>query len=107
MAIGPISPVMSLSPYSPAGGLSPAEQQRLPDAVATVNSTAQFGDNTELRIVTDSDTHRPLIQLVDRDTREVVRQFPPKYVLRMAAELEKLAPKDLYSSAASASKSLL
>ena len=91
MAIGPISPLVPTNWYSPQpSALTPDERQLLPSAVAAINQVAQFGDRNELRMLVDHDTHRPLIQIVNRDTREVVRQIPPRYVLRIAAELMRM-----------------
>lgn len=105
MAISPISPIATASSYSPQTDLSPSEKQNLPDAVAAINHVAEFGDGNELRIVTDEATRRTTIQIVNRDTREVIRQIPPRYVLRMAAELrQQLRHADQFSNSSSLSK---
>jgi uncharacterized FlaG/YvyC family protein len=39
----------------------------------------------------DRHTQRPVIRLVDRETKDVIRQIPPEHVLRLAEELEKHA----------------
>ena len=59
-------------------------------AVKAVNVAELFGQNSELTFVLDRETSRPLVRLIDRTTREVIRQIPPEYVLRMAAELREL-----------------
>jgi len=53
-------------------------------AVKAVNVAELFGQNSELTFVLDRETSRPLVRLIDRTTREVIRQIPPEYVLRMA-----------------------
>ena len=35
----------------------------------------------------DRETQRPVIEIVDRKTREVIQQVPPEYVLRVTEAL--------------------
>jgi uncharacterized FlaG/YvyC family protein len=58
-------------------------------AVHAVNESTMFGDEYELTFSTDRGSRRPLLQLVNRKTREVVRQIPAEYVLRAARELSR------------------
>ena len=51
--------------------------------------SALFGQQYELTFDMDRESHRALLRLVDRNTREVVRQIPPEYVLRLARELKR------------------
>ena len=60
------------------------EQVQLIKAVKAVNAAELFGQNTELMFVLDRITKRPLLRLVDIRTKEVIRQVPSEYVLRMA-----------------------
>ena len=85
------------SVYENLPGPSPAQpvvqEQKVADreliqAVKALNATELFGQNNELTFVMDRDTHRPLVRIVDRETREVVRQIPPEYALRMAEDLD-------------------
>lgn len=64
-----------------------AQERRLQAAVDTINNAAYLGTDNELQFSVDRDTHRPLTRIVNRETREVVRQIPAPYVLRLAAEL--------------------
>lgn len=64
------------------------EQQQLIKAVKAVNSAELFGQNTELTFVLDRQTRRPLLRLVDTRTKEVIRQVPPEYVVRMAEDFK-------------------
>jgi len=66
----------------------PTEDRELIQAVKALNRTEVFGYNNELTFVLDRETHRPLVRIVDRETREVIRQIPPEYALRMAEELK-------------------
>ncbi len=65
------------------------ERRELIKAVKALNQTELFGENNELTFVMDRNTHRPVMRLVDRKTREVIRQLPPESVLRMAEDLSK------------------
>lgn len=60
------------------------EQVQLIKAVKAVNSAELFGQNTELTFVMDRQTKRPLLRLVDVRTKEVIRQVPMEYALRLA-----------------------
>lgn len=63
-----------------------ADQRALIQAVKAVNATGMFGDNHELSFILDRTTRQVVVRVVDRDTREVVRQIPAEYVLRLAEE---------------------
>ena len=60
------------------------ERRELVKAIKAINATEFFGENYELTFVMDHETHRPLLRIVDRQTREVIRQLPPEYTLRLA-----------------------
>ncbi|MCW5976747.1 MAG: flagellar protein FlaG [Bryobacteraceae bacterium] len=64
-----------------------AQNRELIEAVKALNGAEFFGQNNELTFVFDRTTRRPLVRIVDRETREVVRQIPPEYALRMAEDL--------------------
>ncbi len=67
----------------------PAEQQtqnrEVIQAVRALNGTELFGQNNELQFQKDPQTHRMVVKIVDRKTKEVVSQIPPEYVLQLAA----------------------
>jgi flagellar protein FlaG len=54
--------------------------------VKQLNETDLFGNNRELSFLLDPRSHRTVIRLVDRKTKEVIRQIPPETVLRLARE---------------------
>lgn len=68
----------------------PAEQQtqnrEVIQAVKALNSAEMFGENNELEFSKDPQSHRMVVRMVDRKTREVVAQIPPEYVLELAAQ---------------------
>jgi flagellar protein FlaG len=63
------------------------ERRELVKAIKAINATEFFGENYELTFVMDRETQRPLLRIVDRQTREVIRQLPPEYTLRLTEEL--------------------
>jgi flagellar protein FlaG len=68
--------------------LKPAETRELIQAVKALNATELFGQNNELTFVFDRETHRPLLRIIDKETKEVIRQIPPEYALRLAETLK-------------------
>jgi uncharacterized FlaG/YvyC family protein len=62
------------------------EQRRLARAVAALNANGLFGESNELTFSRDSGTDRVVIKIVNRNTKEVIQQLPPEYVLRLAEE---------------------
>jgi len=71
----------------PVNSETRSENRELIQAVKALNATELFGQNQELTFVFDRTTHRPLVRIVDRETREVIRQIPPEYALRMASDV--------------------
>lgn len=64
------------------------ERRELVKAIKAINATEFFGQNYELTFVLDRETKRPLMRIIDRQTREVIRQLPPEYTLRLAEEIK-------------------
>ena len=81
-------------PLTAAPVVAPVEtltqNRELIQAVKAVNVAELFGQNSELTFVLDRESRRALVRLIDRKTNEVIRQIPPEYILRMAAELIEL-----------------
>ncbi len=63
-----------------------AQCRELVRAVQAVNRTEFFGQENELTFLMDRQTHKPIARIVNRVTREVVRQIPAEYVIRLAEE---------------------
>ncbi len=63
------------------------EQKGLIEAVAKVNKSGLLGQDKELTFMMDRDTGRAVIRVVNRQTREVIQQTPPEYVLEVARAL--------------------
>jgi flagellar protein FlaG len=64
------------------------EQKDLIEAVAMVNKSGLLGQDSELTFQMDRGTGRTVIRVVNRQTKEVVQQIPPEYVLNVARALE-------------------
>ena len=71
---------------APTPRLPSADQQALVKAVKAVNASELFGQDNELTFILDRNTHRAVVRIVNRNTREVVQQIPDEYVLRLAEE---------------------
>ena len=68
-----------------------AERARLIHAVKSVNQSGVFGSSAELTFSSDPETGRPIIRLVDKETKEVVRQIPAEYLLRLSEDPQRMA----------------
>jgi uncharacterized FlaG/YvyC family protein len=90
---------MDISGISRNGAVAPASVPTAPveqntqnrdvvQAVKALNGAEMFGENNELQFQKDPQTHRMVVRIVDRKTKEVLSQIPPEYVLQMAAELK-------------------
>jgi flagellar protein FlaG len=62
-----------------------AEDRELIRAVKRVNEAELLGSDSELTFILDRETRKPLVRIIDRETKEVIRQIPPEYVLRLAS----------------------
>jgi flagellar protein FlaG len=79
----------SAAPTAQPVTLESAEQRRrLIQAVKAINASELLGQQNELTFAVDRATHRTIVRVVNKDTREVVMQIPPESVLRMAADLK-------------------
>ena len=71
----------SVSPVPPE---QRAENRELILAVKAVNSSELLGYDSELAMFVDRETRKPVVRLVDKETKEVIRQIPAEHVLQMA-----------------------
>ena len=67
-----------------------AEKRQVVQAVKAVNGTEMFGPENELCFQKDPETHRFVVRVINRKTREILSQVPEEYVLRLAEDLKKL-----------------
>ncbi len=73
------------SPTSGQAGLASVRQ--LQAAVSHINTARVLGDDRDLVFSSDPDTKRPIIEIVDRSTGEIVDEIPPQTVLQMLLHL--------------------
>ena len=71
----------------PATPEQAAENHDLVQAVRALNAAESFGNENELTFLLDRSTRLPVIRVVNRKTKEVIDQIPPKYVLQLFADL--------------------
>ncbi|MFY9726532.1 MAG: flagellar protein FlaG [Bryobacteraceae bacterium] len=65
-----------------------SQNRELVQAVKALNGSEMFGQDEELDFEIDSATKRLVVRVLNRNTKEVVTQVPPEYVLRMAQNLK-------------------
>lgn len=68
----------------------PIHNSELVQAVRAVNAAELFGDRSEITFVIDRRTQTALVRIVDKESGEVVRQFPPEYLLALSEQLKGL-----------------
>ena len=71
-------------------GISQAQLQdrrELVKAVRAINQSGALETDRELSFAVDTDTRRPVIRIIDRQTQQVISQIPPEQVLHMASTL--------------------
>jgi len=76
-----------VTPAEPTDQAKQKEQRDLIQAVQALNSAATFGNDNEVTFFFDRNTHKTVIKIVNKETREVVRQIPAASVLKMAQEI--------------------
>jgi len=64
-----------------------AANREVIQAVRAVNASDKLGDKNELTFSLDRHTRRPIVKIVNRDTKEVVEQIPSEQVLLLAENL--------------------
>jgi len=67
-----------------------AQNREVVQAVKALNATEMFGQDNELLYQRDSLTKRMVVRVVNRETKDVVSQIPPEYVLRLAEDVKAL-----------------
>jgi flagellar protein FlaG len=93
-SITPILTQVGAAPASPPPVVQTSEgrafNRSVSAAVQTVNDAGVAGEGREITFSVDQATKLPVIKVVDTATREVVNQWPPEYLLQIAAETDKL-----------------
>jgi uncharacterized FlaG/YvyC family protein len=81
-------------PTQPVTTLAPSREdltvvRQIVTAVRGLNKSELMGQNRALTFMRDPGTQRPVIQIVDRETGDVIDQIPAEVILQMKAELDK------------------
>ena len=76
------------SPSPPEGQVQLAGRRELVQAVKELEKAAVAGDGNELRLALDRETKRPVVRIVNRETGELIQQFPTEEVIRLAQRLK-------------------
>ncbi len=76
------------SPSQPEGPGQLAERRELVKAVRELEKTPIAGEGNELRLALDRETKRPVVRIVNRETGELIQQFPTEEVIRLAQRLK-------------------
>lgn len=63
--------------------------ERLSQAVESINTALQ-ARSPELEFSVDSDSERMVVKVIDRDTKEVIRQMPSEEALEIAKALDRM-----------------
>jgi uncharacterized FlaG/YvyC family protein len=63
-----------------------AYNRSVASAASAVNQSGILGENREVTFSVDQSTHIPVVRVLDTDTKEVIEQWPPEYLLQMAAQ---------------------
>lgn len=64
-----------------------SENRQVIQAVRAVNASESLGQN-ELTFALDPRSRRPIIKIVNRETKEVIDQIPSDVILRLAQDLK-------------------
>ena len=84
-AVGAVS--ANVSTVTHAAAPSPAQaafNRSVASAAKAVNSAGIVGENREVTFSIDPATKTPVVRVVDVNTKEVVDQWPPEYLLELA-----------------------
>lgn len=90
MEVNSLSPMSSLTALTAA--TRPNSVTELTQAVAAVravNKSGLFGQDRELLFARDGDTQASVIQVVSRETGEVLEQIPPENIVKILADLKR------------------
>ncbi len=84
-AIGSSAAIGSSQP--PPTPQQASDRRELIKATNIVNANQALGSNSELVFLMDNGGHRAIMRVIDRETKEVIMQLPPDYVLKLAKDL--------------------
>ncbi|HTA44907.1 MAG TPA: flagellar protein FlaG [Bryobacteraceae bacterium] len=85
-SINPITVLPAGSSGAPATA-TPVDRtlnRAVSEAVGKLNDAGYAGEGREVTFSIDHSTQQPVIKVIDTVTKEVITQFPPRYVLALA-----------------------
>jgi len=65
---------------------NPSLNRAVFSAVRQLNDAGYAGEGREVTFSVDPATKIPVVKVIDSSTKEVIRQWPPEYLLEIAAE---------------------
>lgn len=91
MAIGPLNRIdlMALPAETPWQSQAPPAARELVKAVRELNHSEFGNSDRQLTFNWDSESHRPIIRIVKRETGELIEEIPAGEVRRMMEGLRK------------------
>ena len=96
MEIGPLSRISVSAPVAAdAVPENPVLMRQLIAAIRGLNQPEFSEQGREFKLRRRAPGRRPMVDVVDRETGEVLDELPPEEVLRMMAELDKQPEEDL------------
>ncbi|MEW5919754.1 MAG: flagellar protein FlaG [Bacillota bacterium] len=73
----------------PVGEWDGSRIEELDEALRKMNQTAETF-NVSLRFRVHEETERIMVQVINRDSKEVIREIPPERVLNMVAQIQNM-----------------
>lgn len=90
-------PQEAIKPQAPQGnGVKPVMGEQAELSVSEVLEVVQkanaalASNQSNLKFLVDSDNGRPIVQIIDRETQEILKQIPSVEMLKIAKAIEKM-----------------
>jgi len=88
IAINPMPTVSAPSDGAPAA-VDRTMNRAVSAAVSKLNDAGYAGEGREVTFSIDHSTKKMVIKVVDTNTNEVITQWPPEYLLELAADTKR------------------
>lgn len=82
-------PAQNMGVQSPMGERAELSVSEVLEVVQKANA-ALTSNQSNLKFLVDSDNGKPIVQIVDRETQEVLKQIPSVEMLKIAKAIEKM-----------------
>jgi uncharacterized FlaG/YvyC family protein len=87
-AINNLGPPVSAPTETTKAPDDEASRRALIQAVRAINATELLGQEAELTFVIDRTSGRAVARIVNRSTRELIKEIPPESVFKLAEEIK-------------------